>query len=151
MTQPPAANPPSGAGAPTTTAGLGVRFGARFLDALIIGLPVGIVLGVMGLADGLFVSTLLSIAYFGYYVYFEANQGATLGKKILNLKVVAADGSPPTMEAAAKRNAWMLIGLIPVLGGILGFIAVIVIAVTISSNAHNRGKHDEFADTAVMR
>lgn len=95
-------------------------------------------------------NALFSLAWFGYYVYFESSTGATLGKKLLNIRVVAADGTPPSMEAAAKRNIWMLFGLVPIIGGIAGFIAVIVIAVTINSQPANRGKHDEFADTAVM-
>jgi uncharacterized RDD family membrane protein YckC len=143
-------------GAPASTAGLGVRFGARLLDTLLIGIPAAIVLGIIGLGTGGFGmegwlgGAITSILWFGYFVYFESNSGATIGKKLLNIKVVGADGNPPTMEAAAKRNVWMLFGLVPILGGIAQLIAVIVIAVTINSNQFNRGKHDEFAGTGVI-
>jgi uncharacterized RDD family membrane protein YckC len=159
---PPAAPPPpAGSGAATGTAGLGARFGARVLDALIVFIPASILLGLVGVGvgggmggfglDGWLFNAITSLLWFGYYVYFESTSGATLGKKLLNLRVVSADGSPPSTEAAAKRNIWMLFGIVPFIGGLAQFIAVIVIAVTISSGEANRGKHDEFAGTGVLR
>jgi uncharacterized RDD family membrane protein YckC len=150
----PPAGPP--AGVPASTAGLGVRIGARVLDAILIGLPASIVLGLIGFGAGFggdtwVGSAIISLLWFGYFVWFEANSGATVGKKLLNLRVVVADGSSPSYEAAAKRNVWMLFGLIPLVGGLLSLVAVIVIIVTISSNADSRGYHDTFAGTAVMR
>jgi uncharacterized RDD family membrane protein YckC len=147
-----------GAGVPASTAGLGVRIGARLLDALLVGLPAAIVLGLLGFGAGMGMggdtwlgSAIISFLWFGYFVWFESNSGATVGKKLLNLRVVVADGSNPSLEAAAKRNVWMLFGLIPLVGGLLSLIAVIVIIITISTNEASRGKHDEFAGTAVMR
>jgi uncharacterized RDD family membrane protein YckC len=144
-------------GPPASTAGLGARFGARLLDVLIIGIPASIVFSLAGIGGlgtfgmrGWISSAIVSVLWFGYYVYFESTTGATLGKKLLNLRVVAADGNPPSTEAAAKRNVWMLFGLVPILGDLASLVAVIVIAVTISSNEFNRGKHDEFAGTGVM-
>lgn len=154
---PPAAPPPPDAAGATGTAGLGARFGARLLDGLIVFIPASIVLGLAGVGmgglamDSWLFNAVTSLLWFGYYVYFESTSGATLGKKLLNLRVVAADGTPPTTEAAAKRNIWMLFGLVPIIGGIAQFVAVIVIAVTISSGDANRGKHDEFAGTGVLR
>jgi uncharacterized RDD family membrane protein YckC len=149
--------PPPGApqvGMPTATAGLGARIGARLLDGLIVGIPASIILGLIFRLSttGWISSAILSLLWFGYFVLMESNRGATVGKGLLNLRVVGADGRPPTVEQAAKRNVWMLIGLIPTfLGGLLSLAAVIAIIVTISSNAANRGIHDQFADTAVMR
>jgi uncharacterized RDD family membrane protein YckC len=157
---PPAASPPPDAGV-SGTAGLGARFGARLLDGLIVFIPASLVLGLAGIGmgggvggmalDSWLFNAITSLLWFGYYVYFESTSGATLGKKLLNLRVVAADGSPPSTEAAAKRNVWMLFGIVPIVGGLAQFVAVIVIAVTINSGAHNRGKHDEFAGTGVLR
>jgi uncharacterized RDD family membrane protein YckC len=142
-------------GVPASTAGLGVRIGARLLDFLIVGIPASILLGILGLGfafgDTWVSSAVVSLLWFGYFVFFESNSGATVGKKLLNLRVVVADGTNPSLEVAAKRNVWMLFGLIPLIGGILSFVATIVIIVTISSNPDSRGKHDEFAGTAVMR
>jgi uncharacterized RDD family membrane protein YckC len=139
---------------PTATAGLGARIGARLLDGLIVGIPASIVLGLIFRfeATGWISTAIVSLLWFGYFVLMESNQGATIGKRLLNLRVVGADGQPPSIEQAAKRNVWMLIGLIPTfLGSLLSLAAVIAIIVTISSNADNRGLHDQFADTAVMR
>jgi uncharacterized RDD family membrane protein YckC len=141
-------------GMPTATAGLGARIGARLLDGLIVGLPASIILGLIFRLDttGWIVSAIVSLLWFGYFVLMESNQGATVGKRLLNLRVVGADGTPPSIEQAAKRNIWMLFGLIPTfLGGLISFVAVIAIIVTIATNEANRGVHDQFAETAVMR
>ena len=158
--QPP---PPQTPGGPygsvfSGTADLGPRIGARLLDILIVAIPASIVLGIIGLGvfggfgTGSWLgSAITSLLWFGYFVFFESNRGATIGKQLLNLKVIDANGAPPSFEVAARRNVWMLFGLIPWIGGLLSFIALIVIMVTISSDAHNRGYHDTFAGTAVMR
>jgi uncharacterized RDD family membrane protein YckC len=148
--------PPPGApqvGMPTATAGLGARIGARILDVLIVGIPAGIILSIIFRLNttGWIVSAVVSLLWFGYFVLMESNRGATIGKGLLNLRVVGADGQPPSIEQAAKRNVWMLFGLIPLIGGLISFIAVIAIIVTISTDAANRGYHDQFAETAVMR
>ncbi|MFA9444813.1 RDD family protein [Egicoccus sp. AB-alg6-2] len=141
----------------TGTAGLGARIGARLLDVLIVAVPANILLWIIGFG-GLGMdrqtwvgSAVISLLWFGYFVFFESNRGATLGKQLLNLKVIDANGAAPATDVAAKRNVWMLFGLIPWFGGLLSFVAFVVIMVTISSNAHNRGVHDTFAGTAVMR
>jgi uncharacterized RDD family membrane protein YckC len=143
---------------PVATAGLGARIGARLLDVLIVAIPASIILALVGLSPGTafgvrnwLYNAIVSFLWFGYFVVMESNRGATVGKQLLNLRVVVADGSIPSTEVAAKRNAWMLIGIIPWLGGLLSFIAVIVIIVTISSDASNRGYHDQLAGTAVMK
>lgn len=158
---PPAASSPAPDVGVSGTAGLGPRFGARLLDALIVFIPASLVLGLAGIGmgdgvgglalDGWLFNAITSLLWFGYYVYFESTRGATLGKKLLNLRVVSADGSSPSTEAAAKRNIWMLFGIVPIVGGLAQFVALVVIAVTINSGPHNRGKHDEFAGTGVLR
>lgn len=140
------------------TASLGTRIGARLLDVLIVAIPATILLGILGfgtygvLDSGSWIgSAITSLLWFGYFVLMESNRGSTLGKQILNLKVISANGAPPSTEEAAKRNIWMLFGLVPLIGGLASLVAVIVIMVTISSDQHNRGYHDTFAGTAVMR
>lgn len=143
--------PPGGdGGAPTSYASLGARVGARVLDALIVGIPLGIILGLIGLGSIGF-GVVSGLVGFGYFVWLESSQGATVGKKILNMHVVGPGGSHPAVDVAAKRNVWMLLGIIPVVGGLLSLIAVIVIIVTISQSEENRGYHDTFAGTAVLR
>jgi uncharacterized RDD family membrane protein YckC len=146
--------PPGGGGSPTATsaAGVGARIGARILDALIVGIPLGIILALIGLGFGTIGSGVVSaLIYFGYFVLLETNQGATLGKKILGMRVVGADGGNPPPDVAAKRNLWMLLGIIPVVGGLLSLIAVIAIIVTIVQSPEQRGWHDQFAGSSVLR
>ena len=83
---------------------------------------------------------------FVYYVAFEVTQGWTPGKKVLGLSVHGAGaGGKPTLQQSAIRNAFTLLPIIPLIGGLLGVIAILVIAVTINSSATKQGKHDELA------
>lgn len=144
------------------TAGLGARIGARLLDFLIVWIPAAIVLGILGLIGGAMTGgfgggdswiggAIGALLWYGYFVFFESNRGATLGKQLLKLRVIEASGANPSVEVAAKRNIWMLFGIIPWVGWLLSFVAVIVIIVTIASDTNNRGYHDNFAGSAVMR
>ena len=135
------------------TAGVGIRFGAKILDGLIVGIPMSIVLAILGVGTASYVATVVQTAVFlGYVIYFESSTGATIGKRLLNLSVVDETGGVPSPEAAFKRNAYGLLSLIPTfIGGLLSLGAAIAIAVTISTDEHNRGLHDQFAGTGVMR
>ncbi|MFC9473140.1 hypothetical protein ACFTS5_13255 [Nocardia sp. NPDC056952] len=71
-----------------------------------------------------------------------------------------ADGAAePDLVESAERNAYMLLNLIPWLGGLLWFIAAIGIAVTVRPSPSKQGWHDKFAvapswsrtDPAVVR
>lgn len=137
-------------GQPTSAASLSQRIGARLLDALLIGIPASLILNQVGVG-GIGSGVVLSLLWFGYFVFLESSQGATVGKKLLKLRVAGLDGANPPPEVAAKRNVWMLAGLIPLVGGFLSLIAVIVIIVTISQNTENRGLHDTFAGAVVVR
>lgn len=158
---PPVPPSPSGGGAAPVGAGLGARFGARLLDWLIVAIPLSIVLTLIGWGAaaaldvggtrGQIVSLLQSLLVFAYFVGLESSRGATLGKSILGIEVQGPDGRPPSVERAMKRNAWMLLGLIPAIGGVLVLAAVIAIMITINSGSDMQGLHDEWATTAVLR
>jgi uncharacterized RDD family membrane protein YckC len=51
----------------------------------------------------------------------------------------------PTAQQSAIRNVWTLLPIIPFIGGLLAFIAIVVIAVAINSSPTKQGKHDELA------
>ncbi|WP_188827023.1 RDD family protein [Nocardia camponoti] len=130
-------------------AGLGVRAGARLIDWIVAGIIGSIVFFVFNhtlhLPDWV---AILPGAGFGflYFVFFEVVTGSTPGKKILNLHVNGADGAAkPDLLESAKRNAYMLLNLIPWVGGLLWFIAAIAIAVTVSNSPTKQGWHDDFA------
>lgn len=119
------------------------RFGARVVDGLIL-MVVGVPLG-LALDFGVAWSLIYTVVIFAYFVLFDVYYGTTLGKQLLGLKVTGPAGDKPTLEQAAIREAFLLPGVIPFIGGLLVLIAEIVIAVTINSSPTRQGKHDELA------
>jgi uncharacterized RDD family membrane protein YckC len=134
--------------------GLLPRFFARVIDGILVGI-VGVFIGFVTdtlssiMVTGLFTGLLM----FVYFVAFEVTQGWTPGKKLLGLGVHGPGGTPkPDLQQSAIRNAFTLLPIVPFVGGLLGVIAIIVIAVTISSSPTKQGKHDELAGgTQVLK
>jgi uncharacterized RDD family membrane protein YckC len=94
------------------------------------------------LVTGLFSGVLM----FGYFVLFEVTYGSSPGKRLLGLAVRGPGGAPkPDVRQAAIRNSFTLLAVVPYIGGLLAFIAYVVIAVTISASPTKQGKHDELA------
>lgn len=148
------------------SADLTTRAAARLVDLLLIAVTgsvlwfVGAALtgvadlgpravGLLGLVSQSVVSSLIGVAYF---TFLEHRVGRTFGKAIVGTRVIGPDGGPPSLQAAFKRNAWLLLGIVPVLGGLATLAVVVVIAATISGSPLNRGWHDELAGgTAVVK
>ncbi|MCY7396107.1 MAG: RDD family protein [Nocardioides sp.] len=92
------------------------------------------------------VSSLITTALvLGYFAFLESSRGQTLGKMAMKLKVVAPDGSNPTLVQALKRNIWLAAGLLGILGtfgSVLSFLisigAVVLIIVGITSDVERR-------------
>lgn len=105
-------------------AGIPLRFVAVLLDALIVFLPLAIVVGVLagrGYAErgegyanaGVDVGgnafwALLALGV-GYYIVCEAAAGATLGKRMVGIRVVGESGEHVTVGAAVIRNLLRLV------------------------------------------
>jgi uncharacterized RDD family membrane protein YckC len=103
-------------------------------------------------AAGAVSAVITAALYLGYFPLMESRNGQTIGKMLLKLQTQGPDGSTPTTEQALKRNFWValgILGVIPIIGGIIGGLAelaiVIVIAVTINSSPTRQGWHDNFA------
>ena len=145
---------------------VGKRVGAYIIDSILLALAFAIVGLVVGLGAGLvpttpeavtagqtytwsIISTALTLAYF---VLLEAASGQTLAKRMLRIKVIMADGSPVTLEAAFKRRVLFVIGnLIPVIGGLISFAVPLAALVTaIQDEPANMGFHDRWAGTRVI-
>ncbi|MBF6210045.1 RDD family protein [Nocardia puris] len=130
-------------------AGIGSRAGARFIDWIIAGIVGAIIFWLLDRATDLpqWVSVLPGAGFgFLYFVFFEVLTGSTPGKKVLGLHVNGSGGAPkPNIKDSALRNAYMLLNLIPWVGGLLWFIAAIAIAVTVSSSPTKQGWHDNLA------
>lgn len=130
-----------------TPGGLLVRWLARLIDGIIVGIAswfLAFLTDSMSsiMVTGFFTGGLM----FLYFFAFETTQGWTPGKKLLGLRVLGPGGAAkPTAAQSAIRNSWTVLPIIPFVGGLLGLIAIIVIAVTISGSPTRQGKHDELA------
>ncbi|WP_280462043.1 RDD family protein [Nocardia carnea] len=137
-------------GTTVTPGGLGKRAAARFVDWIVAALVGAILFWLLNKSAHVpgWVSILPGAGFgFLYFLGFEVTTGSTPGKKLLGLHVNGAGGGPkPSVKESAFRNAYMLLNLIPCIGGVLWFVAALAIAVTVSSSATKQGWHDRFAD-----
>ena len=106
------------------------RIIAIVIDSIIVGIATTIVIAViffplflanpMGLFHWLSFPFAMGLIYVLYFTITESIYGYTIGKGILNLKVVAADGGRPSFESAFIRNIskiyWILL-ILDVIGG----------------------------------
>jgi uncharacterized RDD family membrane protein YckC len=140
-------------------AGFWIRFLARFIDGMILGMaglilriPLLLMLG-MGMGRGysfgmtpalgaamgvsLLVNVLLGMAY---EVYFVSTRGATPGKMALGLKIVRADGSPVDAGLALGRYfAHWISGITLGIGYIMA-----------AFDSQKRALHDRICETRVI-
>ena len=121
--------------------GVGPRFLALLIDAIIIGV-VGGILGVIfrnspGLSGG--VTGLLALAY---SIVLEATQGATLGKMALGLRVTRTDGAPISWTESIIRNLLRIID---------GLFVYLVGAILIWTSPLKQRLGDRVAKTVVVR
>lgn len=139
--------PQVGHGYGSNPGGLGIRFGARLIDGLLVGIVSGLLAAIFRSSDSIMVTGLFTgLLMFIYFVAMEVTQGRTVGKMLLGLHVRGPAGAPkPDFKQSAIRNAFTLLPIVPFVGGLLGVIAIIVIAVTISNSPTKQGKHDEMA------
>lgn len=127
--------------------GLAQRFFARLIDGIVVNIVV-FVLSLFFFRDYWFLVTGLfsGALMFGYFVLLEVSQGASLGKRLLGLKVLGPGGRlRPDFSQSAIRNSFTLLAVVPYVGPLLALVAYIVIAVTISESPCKQGKHDELA------
>jgi uncharacterized RDD family membrane protein YckC len=140
----PGGYPPPGGQEP---GGLGLRFVARLIDGIVVHIVWLVLVLLTDTLSSIWVTGLFSgLLTFLYFLAFESTQGWTPGKKILGLSVRGPRGAAkPDVQQSAIRNVWTLLNIVPIIGGLLLIIAVIVIAVTINSSPTKQGKHDELA------
>ncbi|NYT03289.1 MAG: hypothetical protein GKC00_01130 [Candidatus Methanofastidiosa archaeon] len=87
---------------------------------------------------GTFITLLISLAYF---VYLDGMQGATIGKRVMKLKVIGTNGAMPIGPVPGFIR-W-LIKTIPLLN--------IVAYIWILFDAEKQGLHDKIANTFVVK
>lgn len=137
-------------------ASIGQRALAQVLDSFIIGIPLFILTLSFGadLTDTEDSNLLwLTLLWLGvsllYNTAFIATSGATLGKRIMKLRVVnRTDGSPVNWTYAAVR------ALVPTVAGVvpvIGFALNIAVYVRAIFHPYRQGLHDAAAGTIVVR
>lgn len=139
-----------------TYAGFGVRFVAYMIDCLILGLlllivRIPVLIAMLVSPDNPFTTSfffefsaydiliyLLSVLYFITMTYYS---GATLGKKLMNIKVISSDGSKLTFFNVLYRET---IGRY--VSGAVIFIGYFMIIL----DEQKRSYHDRVCDTRVI-
>ena len=121
-------------------AGLLRRAAAVILDGLIVLFPAAIVIELM--RGGYAALWLYGLVAFTYYAFSEALTGATLGKRIVRIRVVDEAGEHPTLSAAVVRN------LLRPIDGLCGYLVGGVLALR-SPLGQRLG--DRAAHTIVVR
>lgn len=145
----PAPQPPPQSRGPFSAypADIGIRLAARIIDHLIIltaMIPVYLVVDVVSRVyiAGFF----FALVPFVYFFVWETAFGTTAGKLLVGLRVVGPDGEKPDPRAAALRNSFYLLAVVPFLcGPFLVAGAAVFIAVSITQSPTKQGKHDEIA------
>jgi uncharacterized RDD family membrane protein YckC len=137
-----------------TVMGFGRRLAANLIDIMFIwvfGLLLGTAVGVAGLLLDMFTPNrpmplnaliIASGLIFSvvYYVAAWAKAGQTIGKMTLGIKVVGADGNPPSWGAAFLRYIGYIVNVIVFS---LGFLWIVF-------DGKRQGWHDKLAGTYVV-
>lgn len=145
---------------PEILAERGTRWFARFIDGLInlvSVVPVGLVLfstDVLNwrdlqqnqLAGVIFWAAALPVSLYQWSLV--SRTGQTIGKKMLGIRVVKVDGSPVDFTSGVAMREWIttVIGFIPLLGGLVSFVGILLIF-----GDERRCLHDRLAGTKVIR
>jgi uncharacterized RDD family membrane protein YckC len=138
------------------TAGVGIRFVALLLDAIIVFVPLGFIYGFLTTATQPGVATnssanstfsgketlLFAVIGFGYYIFAEAFYGQTVGKRIVGIRVVDEDGGQVGFGAAVVRNLLRLVD---------GLFFYLVGALFAFSSPRGQRLGDRAARTVVVR
>ncbi len=101
------------------------------LDSIIVGVPLTIILSLLGLGDasggegsfsvqlGSAGSLLESVLFGGYMVYMWSRRGATIGQGIVGVRVVKTDGSALTIGNGVLRYIGIIISAMAFLIGLI--------------------------------
>jgi|688.fasta_scaffold00104_7 uncharacterized RDD family membrane protein YckC len=148
-------------------AGRGERFLAALIDGLIVGV-ISFVLGfglgmvmVLGLGTAFMETPLASIitqgaglligvaCYLGINGYFLVKSGQTVGKKVMNIRVIQeGNASVPDLSTSYFKRLFItqLVSIIPILGGLYALVDAVMIF-----SADKRCLHDRIAGTQVIK
>jgi uncharacterized RDD family membrane protein YckC len=105
---------PTGASITDARAGFWIRFGAALIDGILLGIVSGVLqLALKGPGTGL--GLLIGIAY---YTYFEGGEdGQTIGKRACGIRVRSVDGGSIGHTRAFLRYIGRIVSTIPIFLG----------------------------------
>lgn len=142
-------------------AGFWIRFAAKFIDGLILGIPVWIIMFIVMASTGAFSQSgarqtepgplgtvlilLLELGFFGvhigYQIFFLGKYGATPGKMLCKLQVVSSDGTRFSYGRATGR------AFAEMLSGMICYIGYLMVPF---DNPQKRALHDHICNTRVV-
>lgn len=123
-------------------AGFWIRFGASFLDGIIIGIPLAIISYILLGESDTWLTSLGSYVYFILLPVFWV--GYTVGKKILGIRIVNLDETDVSFWTMIKRQ--LIAGIIYAFTFGIG---IIVSAFMVGIREDKRAIHDFIAGTYV--
>lgn len=127
-------------------AGSGSRLVAAIIDSVIlwlVSLVLGFVIGIVMGKNGASLNFILSIGVtIAYWVFYQASQGQTLGKKAMGIKVVDLAGNKPTIMTFFLRE---------IIGKLISTIILFIGYLMILWDTKKQGLHDKIAGTVVIR
>ena len=121
--------------------GVGLRIVAGIIDTIILMIVI-IPLAFFG-GQGLGTQLVISLIGIAYFSVMEATQGATIGKKVMGLKVVKKDGSAISWQESVIRN------LLRIVDGLPAFYIVGIVCIALTPNKQRVG--DMAANTLVVK
>jgi len=122
--------------------GFGIRFGAALIDGVIVSIITGVLFGLTLTHWSPFPMFWSLPLLLLYYWLFTGLRGQTLGKMAFGIKVVNAQGDRPGLGVAALRE---------VLGKLISTIALYLGFLWIAFDDNKQGWHDKIAGTCVVK
>jgi uncharacterized RDD family membrane protein YckC len=133
-----------------------IRFAAALIDGLIVGVPLNIIyaaLGIFGSIGGTLISLVAYLLYEGLLLTYR--NGQTIGKQLVNIRVIPIGGGTVTMQQAFTRAGvkafFSIIGSIrPPYTSILSILGLLDY-LSMLWDSHKQCWHDKAAGTIVVQ
>jgi uncharacterized RDD family membrane protein YckC len=121
--------------------GVGPRFLAVLIDAILVGVVSGLLSALLRGVPGV-AGLLVAVIAIAYYIGLEATRGATVGKMAMGLRVVKTDGTPISWSESVVRNLLRVVD---------GLFAYLVGAILIWTSPTKQRLGDRVANTVVIK
>ncbi|MCW4031713.1 MAG: RDD family protein [Candidatus Bathyarchaeota archaeon] len=120
------------------------RIIAIVVDSIIVGIAttiLGLLTNLTGIFNWLNFPFVMGLIYVLYFTITESTYGYTIGKRLVNLKVVRAGGQKPSLQSTFIRNISKIHFLLLLLDTIGGFF---------TSKDHHQKYTDQIAKTTIV-